>query len=156
MVQGIPHPASTMQIGEVAKLTTLTVDAIRFYERRALLPKPPRTVGRFRLYTKQDVNRLSFIRQMQSLGFSLREIGQLLDLREHDRETCQEVRDLLEAKLTKVRSKIQELECLERELAIDLRKCNRELNDRKVHAPKRCPVLSVEGQGNGKKRSIGC
>src|SRR5713226_6533405 len=41
--------AISMQIGEVAKLTTLTVDAIRFYERRALLPKAPRTVGRFRL-----------------------------------------------------------------------------------------------------------
>ena len=39
-----------MQIGEVAKLTALTVDAIRFYERRALLPKAPRTAGRFRLY----------------------------------------------------------------------------------------------------------
>ncbi len=48
-----------MQIGQVAKLTALTVDAIRFYERRSLLPKPARTVGRFRLYT--DVVRLDFI-----------------------------------------------------------------------------------------------
>ena len=50
-----------MQIGEVAKLTALTVDAIRFYERRALLPKAPRTAGRFRLYTNSDVARLGFI-----------------------------------------------------------------------------------------------
>jgi DNA-binding transcriptional MerR regulator len=54
-----------MRIGEVTKLT---VDAIRFYERRALLPKAPRTAGRFRLYTNDDVGRLRSIRQMQGLG----------------------------------------------------------------------------------------
>ena len=95
---------ATMQIGGVAKLTALSVDAIRFYERRALLPKPPRTAGRFRLYTNQDVERLDFIRRMQGLGFSLREIRQLLDLREHHREACHEVRDLLKTKLVNVRS----------------------------------------------------
>ncbi len=89
-----PQPAGVMQIGEVAKLTALSVDAIRFYERRTLLPKVPRTVGHFRIYTDADVIRLSFIRQMQGLGFSLREVQQLLDLREERRklalrsETC--------------------------------------------------------------------
>jgi hypothetical protein len=51
-----------MQIGKVASLTTLIVDAIRFYERHALLPKAPRTPGRFRLYSSEDVSRLAFIR----------------------------------------------------------------------------------------------
>src|SRR5690349_11129278 len=123
----IPEPAAgAMQIGEVAKLTALGVDAIRFYERRALLPKAPRTRGRFRIYTKNDVARLSFIRQMQGLGFSLREISQLLDLREQRCEACAEVRSLLMAKLNHVRSKIRELQKLEGELAVDLRRCNRE------------------------------
>jgi MerR family Zn(II)-responsive transcriptional regulator of zntA len=83
-----------MQIGEAAKQASLTVDAIRFYERRALLPKAARTTGRFRLYTADDVARLQFIRQMQSVGCSLREIKQLLDLRARKVEACGPMRDL--------------------------------------------------------------
>ncbi len=137
-----PQPAGVMQIGEVAKLTALSVDAIRFYERRTLLSKVPRTVGHFRIYTDADVIRLSFIRQMQGLGFSLREVQQLLDLREERREACAEVRNLLTAKLKQVRSKIRELEQLERGLELDLEKCHRELRRRKGHVPRSCPVLA--------------
>src|SRR5258708_39557832 len=143
----VPEPAaSVMQIGEVARLTALSVDAIRFYERHTLLPKAPRTAGRFRLYTNGDIARLSFIRQMQGLGFSLGEIRQLLDLREHPLEACSEVRDLLTVKLKSVRSKIRELGELERQLALDLHKCDRELKH--SHAPRICPVLAI---ANGKK-----
>lgn len=142
-----------MQIGEVAKLTALTVDAIRFYERRALLPKAPRTAGRFRLYSDDDVARLSFIRQMQGLGFSLSEVGQLLDLREHRLDACYEVKELLRTKVEKVRSKIRELERLERGLVLDLQKCNRELKRRKNRAPRHCPVLS---SSDGRQREGSC
>lgn len=147
MKQYSDHAASAMQIGEVAKRTALTVDAIRFYERRTLLPKPPRTQGRFRLYSNDDVARLRFITNMQGLGFSLREIGQLLELREHHQEACHEVRDLLATKLKKVRSKIGELKKLERELALDLRKCSRELEAAKKHAPASCPILRTAANG---------
>ena len=68
-----------MQIGEVAKRTSLTVDAIRFYEKRRLLPKAVRSAGRFRLYGEGTIERLHFIQQMQGLGFSLREVGELTD-----------------------------------------------------------------------------
>ena len=135
-----------MQIGEAAKRTSLTVDAIRFYERRALLLKPARTIGRFRLYTADDVARLQFIQQMQDLGFSLREIKQLLDLHGRKVEACGSVRELLKAKIGAVRAKMQELQKLETELAADLRRCNRELEHRKVHKPGACPVLETENQ----------
>jgi DNA-binding transcriptional MerR regulator len=153
MPQVLDHATSTMQIGEVAKLTALTVDAIRFYERRALLPKAPRTAGRFRLYTNDDVGRLGFIRQMQDLGFSLTEIKQLLELREHPLDACFEVRDLLKIKLAKVHSKIRELEQLERELALDLQKCSRELKHRHNRPSRKCPILigSI-----GKEREVLC
>jgi DNA-binding transcriptional MerR regulator len=131
-----------MQIGEVAKLTALTIDAIRFYERRSLLPKAARTAGRFRLYTNSDVERLDFIKTMQDLGFSLQEIKQLLELRERRLDACDEVSGLLKAKLISVRSKITELQKLETELAADLRKCGRELKHRARHAPRGCPVLA--------------
>ncbi len=130
-----------MQIGEVAERTALTVDAIRFYERRKLLPKATRTTGRFRLYTEDAIERLRFIRQMQELGFSLREVGELIQLRERKVDACESVRELLKAKLADVRGKMRELRHLEWELEADLRKCNRELSHRRGHAACPCPVL---------------
>lgn len=146
-------PKRLIQIGEAAERAALSIDAIRFYERRALLPKAPRTTGRFRLYTAGDVTRLTFIKRMQGLGFSLQEIRQLLDLRERIRDACGEVRDLLKTKLAKVRDKIRELEKLEQELALDLRKCNRELRQRQKRVPKVCPVLTSSDE---KERRVLC
>lgn len=70
-----------MQIGTVAKKIGLSVDAIRFYERSALLPRAPRTPGGFRHYAQNDVETLAFIRRVQGLGFKLSEIRSLLRLR---------------------------------------------------------------------------
>jgi DNA-binding transcriptional MerR regulator len=137
---------SRVQIGEAARRTALTVDTIRFYERRELLPKPVRTEGRFRLYSEDDLLRIQFIREMQGLGFSLNEIRQLLHLRARKIEACGAVRDLLETKLRMVRTKIQDLQKLERALTADLRKCNRELKHRRSHKPCACPVLEGEHQ----------
>jgi DNA-binding transcriptional MerR regulator len=123
-----------MQIGELAKRTALTVDAIRFYEKRRLLPKPIRSTGRFRLYTADDMARVRFIQQMQGLGFSLTEIGELIDLRAHKVDACESVRQLLKGKLTGVRAKMRELQQLESELVTDLHKCNQELKHRQRHA----------------------
>jgi DNA-binding transcriptional MerR regulator len=132
---------SALQIGEVAKLTALSVDAIRFYERSSLLPEVPRTPGRFRLFTHADIARLSFIRKMQNLGFSLREVRQILDLRENRLDACKEVSELVKTKLTEVRSKIRELQKLEAELAAGLRKCNAERRHRSKN--RSCPVLEL-------------
>ncbi len=67
-----------MQIGTVGKRVGLSVDAIRFYERKALLPRPPRTQGGFRQYSENDMETLSFIGRVQNLGFTLREVRDLL------------------------------------------------------------------------------
>jgi DNA-binding transcriptional MerR regulator len=111
---------TAMQIGEVAKRTSLTVDAIRFYEKRRLLPKADRSAGRFRLYGEVTIERLHFIQQMQGLGFSLREVGELIQLRERKVDACESVRELLKAKPTNVRVKLEELRHLEAELETDL------------------------------------
>jgi DNA-binding transcriptional MerR regulator len=60
----------TFQIGELARRAALSIDAIRFYERRKLLPPAFRSAGRFRLYTTDDIDRLQFVQRMQRLGFS--------------------------------------------------------------------------------------
>ena len=140
-----------MQIGEAAQRAALSVDTIRFYERRALLPAAPRTTGQFRLYTAADVTRLNFIKQVQTLGFSLQQVKQLLDLRDRGRYACEDVRSLLKNKLIEVRNKIRELQKLERELVVDLRKCDRELKHRQSHPLKQCPVLS--DTDGGRKQS---
>ena len=141
---------STMQIGEAAQRAALTIDTIRFYERRALLPAAPRTAGQFRLYTADDIIRLNFIKQMQGLGFSLEQIKQLLELRDRGRYSCEEVSNLLNEKLIEIRGKIRELQKLETALALDLRKCNCELKQRRSRAPRQCPVLT---DLDGRKKS---
>lgn len=130
-----------IQIGELAKRTTLSIDAIRFYEKRQLLPKATRSSGGFRLYTTGDIERVKFIRQMHGLGFSLREIKELADLQTHKAEACESVRDLLRQRLSDVRRKLRELKLLESQLVIDLRKCANELGHRKRHTARACPVL---------------
>ena len=136
-----PIQTAAMQIGELAKRTALTVDAIRFYERRHLLPKATRSTGGFRLYTADDIERLRFIRQMHALGFSLREIGELIGLRARKTAACESVRKLLKHKVADVRAKLRELQELESSLMADLRKCNKELKHRQRHAASACPVL---------------
>jgi len=126
-----------MQIGMVAKQTGLTVDAIRFYERNGLLPKPPRTPGGFRRYDQHDLETLAFLRRLQGLGFKLSEIRDLLRLRENRTPPCAPVQRRLEQKLADIRSKLNDLAKLEHELRTALSSCNREL--RKRNAP--CPIL---------------
>ena len=126
-----------MRIGRVAKMVGLTPDAIRFYERNALLPAPPRTPGGFRRYGEDDVETLTFIRRAQGLGFKLGEIRGLLKLRGNRFHPCAPVRRRLEEKLADVRGKISNLRKLEHELDLALRSCNRELRKRETD----CPIL---------------
>ncbi len=126
-----------MQIGTVGKRVGLSVDAIRFYERNALLPRPSRTQGGFRQYGESDVETLGFIRRVQNLGFTLREIGDLLELRRSRLQPCAPVRRRLEEKLADVRRKVSDLQKLEQELRLALRSCTKELRKRSAH----CPIL---------------
>jgi DNA-binding transcriptional MerR regulator len=137
----------TFQIGEVAKRTALSIDAIRFYERRKLLPAPFRSAGRFRLYTTDDIERLRFVQRMQRLGFSLEEIKQLMAIRADKAHACAAVRQFLKTKLDGVKTKIQELHQLETELRADLGKCGRALKGQRGKTCA-CPVLEEIEQTN--------
>jgi DNA-binding transcriptional MerR regulator len=126
-----------MQIGIVAKRIGLSVDAIRFYERNGLLPRPPRTEGGFRRYAETDVETLAFVRRAQGLGFKLSEIRGLLRLRGNRLQPCAPVRRRLQEKLVDVQRKLTDLHKLEHELRLALHSCNRELRKRSAH----CPIL---------------
>src|SRR5713101_5726224 len=127
-----------MQIGVVAKKIGLSVDAIRFYERNALLPRAARTQGRFRQYGENDLETLAFIRRVQGLGFKLTEMRGLLSLRGNRLQPCAPVRRRLEEKLVDVRRKLADLQKLEHELRLALRSCNKELRKHPAH----CPILT--------------
>lgn len=126
-----------MQIGIVAKKIGLSVDAIRFYERNGLLPRPPRTDGGFRRYGENDVETLAFVRRAQGLGFKLSEIRGLLRLRGNRLQPCAPVQRRLQEKLSDVQRKLNDLRKLEHELRLALRSCNKELRKRDAH----CPIL---------------
>jgi len=129
-----------MQIGIAAKKVGLSVDAIRFYERNALMPRPPRTQGGFRQYGQGDIETLAFIRRVQGLGFKLSEIRGLLSLRGRRMQPCAPVRRRLQTKLADVRLKLENLRKLERELQLALRSCDKVLRKRDAH----CPILQDE------------
>jgi MerR family copper efflux transcriptional regulator len=127
-----------MQIGAIAKKIGLSVDAIRFYERNSLLPRPPRTQGGFRKYGESDVETLGFIRRAQGLGFTLNEVRELLELRRSRRQPCRPVRRRLEQKVSDVCRKLADLRKLEHELRMALRSCKNEMRKPSAH----CPILA--------------
>ena len=130
---------SNLQIGQVATRAGVSVDAVRYYERRRLLLRPQRTGGGFRLFTPETVERIRFIKQAQELGFSLDEIGELLTT--GGAEECHRVRDLLQAKLVAVDEKVKAMRTFRRTLSAHLNECERELAEKGKAA--HCPVVQI-------------
>jgi MerR family transcriptional regulator, mercuric resistance operon regulatory protein len=109
---------SDISIGELSRQSDCTIETIRYYERIGLLPKPRRESGRFRRYGAEDIRRLRFIRRARQLGFSLKDVRQLLRLAPGPREAvCAEARQIAAAHVAEVRAKIADLRVLERILA---------------------------------------
>jgi MerR family mercuric resistance operon transcriptional regulator len=86
------------------------VETVRFYEREGLLEEPPRRESGYRQYSEQVVSRLHFIKRAQRLGFSLKEISELLLLRVDSQTSCEEVKQRTEAKIAEVERKMVELQ----------------------------------------------
>jgi DNA-binding transcriptional MerR regulator len=83
-----------LKIGEVAALAGVSVDAVRYYEKRKIINPAPRSSGNFRLFTSETVERIQFIKQAQDIGLSLDEIKELLTT-DGNAQQCQRVHDLL-------------------------------------------------------------
>jgi len=137
----------TIRIGRVAQQTGLSIDTIRFYEKQRLLKRSPRSEGGFRLFDAGDIETLKFIRKAQELGFTLKEIRELLILREGHVPSCSHVKALLNQKLEAVAWKITQLQSLEDSLKRALQRCERELKTaRKTKHEECCPVLEQISQ----------
>ena len=116
-----------IRIGEVARRTGCSVDAIRYYEREGLLPAAQRSEGNFRLYGEEAVERLQFIRHCRSLDMNLAEVSTLLRTQDHPDDNCEDVIALLDEHIEQVARRIADLERLERYLS-ELRGCCHEGN----------------------------
>jgi DNA-binding transcriptional MerR regulator len=96
-----------LTIGELAAAGNVNVETIRFYEREGILPEPPRAPSGYRQYTAADVWRLAFIRRGKEVGFTLREIGELLGA--GDERSVEEVRSIAERRLALLERDLAEL-----------------------------------------------
>jgi DNA-binding transcriptional MerR regulator len=129
--------SAALRIGEVAARSGVSVDTVRFYERRRLLPRAARTEGGFRLFAPETVGRVKFIKQAQDLGFSLDEIGEFLAT--GGAQECRRVRDALRAKLAGLDERVRLMREFRRTLSRHLAACEQELEERGDQA--QCPVL---------------
>src|SRR5262245_44882246 len=101
---------TTMTIGELARRAGVGVDTVRFYERQGLLEEPARRASGYRQYGEAVVARLRFIKRAQALGFSLKEVAELLAFRADPETTCAEVRQRALAKVADIEAKIKDLQ----------------------------------------------
>ncbi len=105
-----------LTIGGLAKEANVNVETIRYYERRRLLPQPLRTPAGYRIYSADAVRRLHFVKRAQELGFSLKEIKELLGLRVRPGSTSTDIRKLAGAKITDIDKKIRTLQAMKKSL----------------------------------------
>ena len=130
---------SGLQIGEVAERAGVSIDTVRYYERRRLLPRAARTGGGFRLFPAVAVERIRFIKQAQGLGFSLEEIERLLVVGRKGAAECRGVRDLLRSKLSELDERMRAMGEFRQTLADHLAACESEMKEHGERAE--CPVI---------------
>ena len=110
------YSGRAMRIGELARRSGLAATALRFYEKAGLLPEPVRTASGYREYTAEVLPRLAFIRAAQAVGLTVGEIRDVIGIRDLGSAPCAHVLELIESRRAEVRSRIRELQQLERDL----------------------------------------
>ena len=126
-----------LTIGTVAKETGIGIETIRFYERKGLIKPPPRNASGYRQYSKDVIKRIRFIKNAKELGFSLKEISELLSLRLTSRSKCSQVRKNTSDKISEVERKIETLQKMRKALKKLLLACD--TNTRSAD----CPILKA-------------
>jgi MerR family copper efflux transcriptional regulator len=126
----------SLTIGEVAKQAHVRIETLRYYERSGLVASPPRNESNYRLYPQETVRRVQFIKRAQELGFSLKEIIELLALRATPETPCVDVRTRALDKITAIEEKIRVLHAMKNALVQLVEECSGqgEITD--------CPILA--------------
>jgi MerR family transcriptional regulator, copper efflux regulator len=132
-----------LTIGDVAKEAKVNIETLRYYERRGLLVKPLRSTSNYRLYAEDTVRRVRFIKGAQELGFSLKEILELLSLRAEPHTRCEDIRERAAAKITDIEAKIRSLRAMKQALTKLVAEC---AGDGPITE---CPILESFDSGKG-------
>ena len=113
-----------LTIGRLARLGGVNLETVRYYERQGLLTKPPRTASGYRAFPREAARRLRFIKRAQELGFSLREIRDLLSLRMRPGTSRADIQPRAHAKMVDVDRKIQSLQAIRKALRTLTDRCD--------------------------------
>ncbi len=134
-----------LTIGQVAAQAAVNIETLRYYERQGILPKPRRTPSNYRLYSTETVRSIRFIKRAQELGFSLKEIKELLSLRATSGPRCEAVRQKARAKIQDIDDRIQALAAMRAVLVRLVEECSA-----RNGSLSKCPILESL-DSNGKK-----
>ena len=126
-----------LSIGKIAEKANVSVETIRFYERKGLVEEPQRKQSGYRQYLEGDVKKLIFIQHAKSLGFSLNEIKDLMTLQADERTTSREIKEMAQTKLNDIEEKIKMLQGMQRSLKSLVDKCPGE------GPTSECPILEA-------------
>ncbi len=132
-----------LTIGQVARQCGVGVETLRYYEREGLIAQPSRPELSFRKYSPDAVRKVRFIQRSKALGFSLREIKELLSLRVDASTSCAEVKKRAQEKIAEIEVKISTLSMMKQALARLAEACS-------GRGPTvECPILEALGEGDG-------
>jgi MerR family transcriptional regulator, copper efflux regulator len=132
-----------LTIGQLAKRSQVNIETVRYYERRGLIPHPPRRESGYRQFSPDGIARIRFIKHAQAVGFTLKEIAELLSLRVDPDTTCGDIKKRTETKIDEVQMKIQALQRMKKAL-IQLKAACRGRGPSSD-----CPILEIL-EANGK------
>jgi len=133
----------TLTIGKLANVAAVSVETIRFYERKGIL-KQPKKRGAFRYYPEEYVTRIRFIKRSQELGFTLNETTSLLNLKIKSQAKCSDILSKTEDKIDEIDSKIKDLRKIKKSLE-GLAKCCTDSNQPLID----CPILDCFMENKG-------
>lgn len=134
-MNSVKKETQSITIGELAKRCNVSKVAIRYYEKRGLLSKVVRRITGYRIYSESTINKLHFIKNAQSVGFTLKEIGELLMLQENEAATSKQIKAIAVDKLETIQNKINSLKSMTCRLTRLVTACNG-----KIPLPD-CPIL---------------
>jgi len=127
-------PTHAFTISKLADAAGIGVEAVRYYQRRGLLPEPRRTGG-FREYARADIQRLQFIKRAQALGFSLDDVAELASL--SGERNLRRVREVTQRRLTEIQQRVTQLKAVASALDVLVRCCER------VGPDDDCPIIAA-------------
>lgn len=127
-----------LKISEVAEKSNVNIETVRYYEKRQLIPEPPRTRAGYRIFSLEDVDRIKFIKRSQKLGFTLNEIKQLISISDDKTQVnSEEVFQYSAQKIDEIEAQIKDLEKIKKTLQDLTVQCSGSRS-----SDGRCPIIT--------------